>query len=67
MENENDDLAGAIGGFIEGLKTENAKLKELLKRGLDEFGWMDGPDNWPDFLRECQEILEPSVESSHGE
>lgn len=59
-EDNNEDLASAIGGFIDGLKNENAKLKTLLKRGLDEFGWMDGPEDWPDFIRECRELLEPN-------
>lgn len=60
-EDNNEDLASAIGGFIDGLKAENAKLKALLKRGLDEFGWMDGPEDWPDFICECRELLEPNV------
>lgn len=38
---------------------EAAKAKALLKRGLDEFKWMDGPEGWETFCEECNDLLNP--------
>lgn len=38
---------------------EAAKAKALLKRGLDEFEWMDGPEGWETFCEECNDLLNP--------
>lgn len=46
---------------VEELESENTKLRKLLKRGLDEFEWEDGPEGWGDFIDECHEILKPNT------
>lgn len=38
---------------------EAAKAKALLKRGLDEFEWMDGPEGWDTFCEGCNDLLNP--------
>ncbi len=39
------------------LECQRDYARELLKRGLDEFGWMDGPEDWGDYQKECAQFL----------
>jgi hypothetical protein len=39
------------------LAEQNQTLRALLKRGLDEFGWMDGPEGWDEFRAQVSELF----------
>ena len=48
---------GQVEGKLQQLECERNYARELLRRGLTDFGWMDGPDDWPEFMREVEAIL----------
>lgn len=48
---------GQVASKLNDLECQRDYARQLLKRGLDEFGWMDGPEDWPDFKREVEAML----------
>ena len=70
MKKKDDDTTDTIGQADERLKTLECKLDaalELIQRGLDDFGYMDGPEAWGDYQKECAEFLSENAQDQTRE
>ena len=49
---------GQVEAKLKDLECQRDYARELLKRGVEEFGWMDGPEGWPEFVNEIAAVFQ---------
>lgn len=58
---------GQVEAKLKTLECERDYARELLMRGLKDFGWMDGPEDWPDLMREIEAAVSGNVQAVPSE